>query len=278
LHKWLPPYVGEPSAEEIANADAIAAAFGVQSSDSFRKDAAALERQFIFDVVEDCRAHIAIADHALLTRMARDLSEAEAVILAARQGKLPWRQQYVLMRMLDGIDYGRFGERVTVAGAERMVAHALAELPRLKRGPRRDTALKNFTMMHVSYAMDLGVSPFPPARLVYGVLKALERAVLRARKDPMAAVAINQFDEYWDLSKGAIRNRVSEDAKLLIDVTNDRSRAAPAAQPSFGRFAILFTAPPWWITVGVDLAADDSGARSLFCLADLSQPPPVVCP
>ena len=227
MHKWLPPYVGELSAEEVANADAIAVAFGIQSSDSFRKDAAALERQFIFDVVEDCRAHIAIADHALLTRMARDLSEAEAVILAARQGKLPWRQQYVLMRMLDGIDYGRFGERVTVAGAERMVAHALAELPGLKRGPRCDTALTTFTIMHVSHAMDLGVPPFPPDRLVDGLSKALERAVRRALKDPRAAVAIKQFNEYTALSKDNIRNWVRAAAKWLISVRGDPNQPLP---------------------------------------------------
>jgi hypothetical protein len=227
LHKWLPPYVGELSAEEVANADAIAVAFGIQSSDSFRKDAAALERLFIFEVVQNRRAPVATAEHDLQTWMAEGPSEAAAVIRAARQGDLTWRQQLFLMCMLDGVDYGRFGEPVTVSGAERMVAHALAELPGLKRGPRCDTALTTFTIMHVSHAMDLGVPPFPPDRLVDGLSKALERAVRRALKDPRAAVAIKQFNEYTALSKDHIRNWVRAAAKWLISVRGDPNQPLP---------------------------------------------------
>jgi hypothetical protein len=252
LHKLLPPYAGEPSAEEIASAEAIAAAFGIQSSDSFRSDAAAAERLFIFNIIEDCRAHIATAGHDVLTRMARGPSEAAAVIHAARQGDLSLHQQHFLMHMLYRVDYGRFGKAVTVAGAERMVAHALAELQRQggkKRGPRRDTALASFTMLHVSYAMDLGVPPLPPARLVAGVSKALERAVLRARKDPRAAVAIKQFNEYRALSKGAIRNRVRDDAKRLM------AAAAEFRAAQLRRVAMLWTMPAPLMTGGVDLVA-----------------------
>jgi hypothetical protein len=274
LYKLLLPYTGELSAEEIANADTIAKAFGIQPTDSFRKDVAVIERLFIFKVVQDCRAPVATAEHDLLTWMAEGPSEAAAVIRAARQGDLTWRQQRFLMRMLDGIDYGQFGEPVTVPGAERMVAHALAELPRLNWGPRPDTALRSFTILHVSRAMDRGVPPFPPARLVLGVSEALEHAVRRARNDPRARRAIKRFNEYDALSKDAIRNWVRDAAKLL---TGGIGGLSDAPQPSFHQFAILCREPPWRLTVWIDPAADER-ARSLCCLGDRSQPLPVVCP
>jgi hypothetical protein len=218
LHKLLPPYVGAPTAEEIANADAIAAAFGIESSDKFRKMVAAIERSFVFHALEGCWAGVD-SERNVLIRTARGPREAAAVLTAARRGELSWYNQQSLMRALGGVDYGGFGEPLTVEGAERMAAHVrayLAHLPAKRRGRKHDFALAAFHLMYVHSAIvDFGVPWVRPARLVAGIWMALRFAVLRARQEAAscaersAAAGIEQsLTKYYDLSDAAIRNRV----------------------------------------------------------------------
>jgi hypothetical protein len=214
LPRLLLPFVDDLTAEEIADARAIAAAFGdIEASGAFCEVTAAIARAFILNVTEASEPGGEDAERYVMTRIAQGSSGAAAMIRAARTGELAWRYQQTLMRLLSRLNYTQFGEPLTIEAAERMVAHARAELkcPKtMRRGPRRDTALTKFFMTYALYARVLHVRPFPPALLVAGISKALERAVLRARKEPSCAGAIKQLNRYRYLSKGAIRNRVHD--------------------------------------------------------------------